>query len=486
MSAVKKPDFSPTLVKGILALLLRDEDFCDRFFPVLKPEHFLSDDKLLYQIAKAIWELYDKYGKFPSEDILIEEVFKQKGVNIGLYFKPPTVEEEEALMDAYESLYEYNIADDKKYIEDNVTRILSHMAIVKVLQEMRGSITSIDFDVDGFAQQIQEATTFAQAPVLGKNLFDDLDARTEDRITHVVPLGAVTLSIPSLNEFIEDGGIVPGSLCYWLAPTNGGKTCALIYSAYTAAMVDKLNVVYVSAELTEEMIKQRMDSCITKIRISDVRREAAKVKALYLGSKSYQEAAKRIRVVEVPIGSTSVADIDNIITRLEKKQNFKANVIVVDYADNLKAAKKTDAYRHEVASIYKDLKELARNRKIVVWTASQMNDQGTEASEKEGGAISTRHSNESRAKAHVTDIIIGIARTQKEKDMGIARLVLVKNRLGGGDGHTVRIFPDFARSLIFTGKSEELGKTSVDEPIEGLDKNIVEKDDIDIYGSTVE
>jgi len=482
---VKKSGFSPTLIKGILALLLRDEEFQEHYFPILKPENFYSDDKLIFTIAKAIWELYDKYGKFPTDDILIEEVFVQKGKNIGLFSHVPTEEETEALKEVFASLYEYDISN-RKYFEDNTIRILGHLALVKVISDNRDQFKSGDLDIDSFAQQVQDATTFAKPVILGKNLLDDLEDRTEDRIKNPIIEGSVSLVIPSLSNHLEDGAIPPGSFCFWLAPTNGGKSCALICSAYNAAFYDKLNVLYIAAELTEDTVKKRFDSCITKIPINFIRKEAEKVKQLYLQSPTFQSIAKRIRVVEVPIGNTSVADIDNMITRLEKKEEIKFGVIVVDYADNLKATKKTDAYRHEVASVYKDLVELARSRKVVVWTASQMNDQGTIEAEKENGALSIRHTNESRQKIHLAHLVIGIARTQKEKDTGIARLVLVKNRLGSGDGHTIRVFPDFARSILFTGKEEELDKVDLEQPIEGLDKNVAEQDEFERYRSDVD
>ena len=263
---------------------------------------------------------------------------------------------------------------------------------------------------------------------------------------------------------------------------------ALIYSAYSASYYDKLNVLYVSVELTEETVKRRFDACVTGTRINDVRKQADKVRNLYLNSVTFQALAKRIRIVELPIGNTTVNDIDRLMMKLHKKYGFKVDVVVVDYADNLKALKKTDAYRHEVGSVYKDLVELARNRKVVVWTASQMNDQGTIESEKENGAISPRHANESRQKVHLAHLVIGIARTQKEKDMGIARLVLVKNRLGGGDGHVIRIFPDFAKARLYTGKEEELSMLDPDQPIEGLDHNVAKegKDEIELYSADVD
>lgn len=469
--------FSPYLLKNILHLLLIDEDFRDRFFPILKPSHFDIGDPFLLTIVSAVWELERQYNKFPSADLLIEEIFENKGKNIDLFDEEPSVEELESLQEFLLNIYE--LADvNKKYIEDNLTKILSFLAIEKVVKDHKQDLQSGTLDVSYFASQISAATTFASPLLLGKNLADDLEDRTNERLANPIIAGSLTLPIPALASFLENGKIPPGSLCYFMGATGGGKSQSLIYVAKEAAALDKYNVLYVTAELTEALVKQRLDSCITGIPISEVRSKAAKVKDIYYKSPSFTALSSRIHVIEVPMGITTVPEINALIDRLEKVKGFKTEVLVVDYADVLAPSKNHKEFRHSITAIYTELTELARNRNMVVWTASQYNDQGSVESEKEKGHISTRHGNESRGKAHVASLIIGIARTNEEKENGAARLIIVKNRIGGGEGFTLKIWPDFSRARLFTGRCEAVGSTDMDKPIEGLpiDEDILEKE----------
>src|ERR1035437_4698333 len=304
---------------------------------------------------------------------------------------------------------------------------------------------------------------------MGKNMLDDLEERTEARLKDPIVPGSITFPIPALSSFLEGGKIPPGSLCYWMGATGGGKSMALIYVAKEAAFLDKCNVLYITAELTENLVKQRLDSCITGIPTIEIRNKANRVREIYKKSASYSAIASRIQVVEVPMGTTTTSEIHAIIERLEKVKGFVTNVLVIDYADVLAASKRQKEFRHNLVAIYTELKELARNKNIVVWTASQFNAEGTKESLKESGNITTTHGNESSAKAHYADMIIGIARTKDEIDNGAARLIIVKNRIGGGQGFTLKVFPDLSRARLFTGRSENMGHVDVEKPIEGLE-----------------
>lgn len=461
--------FSPFLLKNILNLLLTDSDFRDSYFHILKPSHFDIGDHFLTILVNAIWKLNEQYNKFPTDNILIEEVFTQKGKNIELFDEEPSLEEIEGLKSFLIDIYELPDVN-KKYIIDNLTKIISFLAIQKVVEENKESLQNQTLDVEAFASEIAAATTFASPLLMGKNMMEDLDERTEARLKDPIISGSIAFPIPSLSSFLEGGKIPPGSLCYWMATTGGGKSLALTYIAKEASFLDKCNVLYITAELTEDLVKQRLDSCITGVPTNEVRTKAARVREIYQKSQSYSALASRIQVVEVPMGTTTVSEIHTVIDRLEKVKNFTTNILVVDYADVLAASKRQKEFRHNLTAIYTELKELARNKHMVVWTASQFNSEGTKESLKESGTINTTHGNESSAKAHYADLIVGIARTKQEIEDGVARLIIVKNRLGGGTGFTLKVFPDFSRSRLFTGRFEQIGHTDIEKPIEGLEE----------------
>jgi archaellum biogenesis ATPase FlaH len=466
----KTNTFSPYLLKLILNLLLTDEEYRDKYFNILTLDHFNVDDKMVFIIASAIWKMYEQYNSFPKIDTIAEEIFTQKGKNIGLWPQEPSKEELVALLGFFEDIVNEDITD-KKYVEDNTTRILSFLAVQKVIVSNKQDFVNGTLDVEEFTKDIVSATTFATPVTLGINLYDNLDKRTEERASTTITPGLIEYNVPYFAKFLEEGGLPPGSLGFFLAPTNGGKSSALIQLAHDVAMRGH-NVLYVSAELSEDMINRRLDACTTGVPIHDVKPQAGSVRAAILSSPQYVATQKRIHVVEVPMGVAQPSDMELIVERL-KKRGFDTNLLIVDYADNLRSQRKTEQYRLELTSIYRDLRAIAQRQHLVVWTASQMNDAGTEAAEKKSGIITIRHVNEARGKIQIADLCVAVARTQEEKETNLARLILVKNRNGSGDGSVAQVSTRFDISKLFGEEKNVVPMSSIalDEEIEGLDLN---------------
>ena len=460
----KGTGFSPYHLKSILVLLFSDEEYRDRFFPVLKPEHFNSD-KYLYILAKAFWLFYERYGVFADVNTFFEEVFVQQGRNIDLFSSVPSSEHVALLAQAFGSLED--VGDPPvDYISDITLNVIKLASIHTILSKNRKDLISGTVNVDTLAQEIMEAATVAETANIGVNALENLEKRTEQRLVYDPVSTVIPLAIPGISEYIEDGGIPRGSLNFFLASTGIGKTTALLTVTKTAVLHSK-KVLYVSAELSDYEIFKRFDSAMTGIRKSDIRPRAEEVKKTLLNNARYKAALSDLRVSEVPMASVTVRELESIVKSLHKK-NWVPDLLVVDYADNLLPIKSIQNMpRMELHAIYRDLRSLGQKYHMGVWTASQTNDMGTAASEDEKQTLSVRHANEARAKTHVADIIIGIARTVEEKRNNEARLVLLKNRFGGHEAEVVKIFPDFDCSLMWTHNNMPLGPSSVEDGFGG-------------------
>ena len=123
-------------------------------------------------------------------------------------------------------------------------------------------------------------------------------------------------------------------------------------------------------------------------------------------------------------------------------KGFKPGLIVIDYADIMRSTRKYDSLRHELKLIYEELRNLAMEMKIPIWTASQAN---REASDKE--VVGLSNMSEAYGKAMVADVVVSLSRKQLEKSTGAGRLFVAKNR-AGSDGILFPIRIDTARSKI--------------------------------------
>ena len=80
----------------------------------------------------------------------------------------------------------------------------------------------------------------------------------------------------------------------------------------------------------------------------------------------------RLIIKEYPTGTASVITIRNHLDKLLLK-NFKPNLIIVDYADIMRSTRSYDSLRHELKLVYEELRNLAMELNVPVWTASQAN-----------------------------------------------------------------------------------------------------------------
>ena len=149
----------------------------------------------------------------------------------------------------------------------------------------------------------------------------------------------------------------------------------------------------------------------------------------------------RLIIKEYPTGSASTVTIRNHIEKLMLK-GFIPSVIIVDYADIMRPTRSYDSLRHELKLIYEELRNLAMDINVPVWTASQANRDSANAD-----IVGLENMSEAYGKAMVADVVISISRKATEKASGDGRLFVAKNR-AGKDGLVFPIHIDTARSTF--------------------------------------
>ena len=144
-------------------------------------------------------------------------------------------------------------------------------------------------------------------------------------------------------------------------------------------------------------------------------------------------------------------------------KGFVPSVILIDYADIMRSTRQYDSLRHELKLIYEELRNLAGELSVPVWTASQSNKEG---SEKE--VVGLTNMGESYAKAQVADVVLTLSRKETEKSTGMARLFVAKNR-AGRDGLLFPVKIDTARSKLQV--IDDLGALSIADAVQSSNNN---------------
>jgi replicative DNA helicase len=234
---------------------------------------------------------------------------------------------------------------------------------------------------------------------------------------------------------VLNGGLARGEIGVITAPTGVGKSHWLVHCGAEALKRGK-NVLHYTFELTETAVGVRYDSHLCGINSTDVIDKKEEILSRYEGNDY-----GRLIIKEYPTGSASIITIKNHLEKLAMK-DFKPGLIVIDYADIMRSTRQYDSLRHELKLIYEELRNLAMELKIPIWTASQAN---REASDKE--VVGLGNMSEAYGKAMVADVVLSISRKQLEKATGAARLFVAKNR-AGQDGVLFPIRIDTARSYF--------------------------------------
>ena len=123
-------------------------------------------------------------------------------------------------------------------------------------------------------------------------------------------------------------------------------------------------------------------------------------------------------------------------------KDFVPSLIVIDYADIMRSTRTYDSLRHELKLVYEEIRNLAMELNIPIWTASQSNKEGAKSE-----IVGLENMGESYAKAQVADVVVSLSRKPEEKASGGGRLFVAKNR-AGRDGMLFPININTAMSII--------------------------------------
>jgi hypothetical protein len=199
------------------------------------------------------------------------------------------------------------------------------------------------------------------------------------------------------------------------------------------AMKNGKNVVHFTLELNENYVGLRYDSCFTGVDFQDIRNNIDVVK------KRIEEIPGRLFIKYFPIKTIASHTLKMHVERIEMLIGVKIDLIIVDYADLLRPAmtdKNANSYS-EAGSVYEELRSVAGELQVPIWSASQAHRGAHEAN-----TIQAHNVADSYRKIMTGDFVISLSRKMGDKQSSTARIHVIKNRFGA-DGMT---FPTFFNS----------------------------------------
>lgn len=212
------------------------------------------------------------------------------------------------------------------------------------------------------------------------------------------------------------------------------------------ALREGKNVLHYTFELSENAVGIRYDSNLCDIDSSEVMDYKEQVVKFY-----EENRLGRLFIKEYPTNTATVHTLKSHIERLSLK-GFKPDIVLIDYADIMRSSRQYDSLRHELKLVYEELRGMAMEINVPIWTASQSNKEGANAD-----VIDMTNMAEAYGKAMICDVIVSISRKPHEKASGWGRLYIAKNR-AGRDGIVYPLKMNTARS-----KFEIVGEANTPE-----------------------
>jgi replicative DNA helicase len=418
--------FQETLVRG----LLTDPQWASQMEEVFKPEYF--DLKYLQFLSDRYFQYSKKYRVFPSMQLLLTIIKDELKLKVGT---------DEVLCN---QIVEYlrrvqgnNDVSDLPFVKEKSLEWCRKQALKAAFEKAIDDMQANKYE--RIADDIRKATMVGTTPTLGHDFFTDIEARFTPQIRQPIATGLKELD----RKDIMNGGLGRGELGCVVACTGVGKSHFLVMLA-AEALKQKKHVVYYSTELSETLVGNRFDSYLCEIDCSDLVENKEKVIEKY---SEIQSTLGTLTIKQYPMYGATVGTIRAHIERMTLTR-AKPDMIIVDYADKLRSSREYDQLRMELALVYDELRALAVELQVPVWTASQSNKEGSSAE-----IVDVSNMSEAYAKASGCDAVIGISRMAHEKAMGVGRLYVAKNR-AGRDGVVYPIGIDTAQSR-FTIRGEQ-------------------------------
>jgi len=386
-------------IKVITALLV-DKSFLQQISDMLQPKYFESESN--NWIVTTIQEYFEEYKSSPTLEVM--KVKMEKIDNDVL--KTQIVQH---LKDAWK----FTEAPDLEYIKDQALDFCKNQEIKRAI------LSSVELLKVGKYDEIKTNIDDAMKAGADKDIGHDYMTSIEERYTEAVRFVQAT-PWDVINELL-DGGLGKGELGVMVAPAGIGKSWALMNVGADAVKKGK-TVLHYTLELNEAYVGLRYDSVITGIANQNLKHYQDDIK------EQLEKLDGELIIKHYPTKSVSVMGIR---AHVEKciMQDKKPDVIIVDYADLIRGHGQEK--RHELEGIYEDLRGMAGEYEIPVWTASQANRSALEEDVIDASKVS-----ESYGKVMVADFVLSLSRKIQDKLAGTGRWHVIKNRFGP-DGITL-------------------------------------------------
>jgi len=396
--------------KVILENLISNIEFAKKSLPFLKSDYFHARiDRVVFNIIN---EFYEKYSASPTKDAVLISLNKLRELN----------EDEFKTANDYVNDFKNDENINQSWLSDETENFCKDKAIYNAIME---SIQIIDGKVSeksagSIPTILSDALAVSFDTHVGHDYIEDSDDRFDfyHRVEKKVPF-----DLHFFNE-VTDGGTPTKTLNVVMAGTGVGKSMFLCHHAANC-LSQNLKVLYITCEMAEERIAERIDANLLDTKIGDLKlmpkqNYDAKIEKL-------KESVKgKLIIKEYPTATASVNHFRALLEELKLKKSFVPDVVFVDYLNICTSSRLKQgnvASYFFVKAIAEELRGLAVENNIPLFTATQTNRTGYSNTD-----VSLEDTSESFGLPATADFMFALISTEELEELDQIMVKQLKNR----------------------------------------------------------
>ena len=396
--------------RTILSNLLHNEDYLRKVIPFIKADYF--EEKKERIIYEEISDFISKYDKRASQEILSIEVKNRSDLNETEYREVQQV---------IDGCVEEEI--NQEWLSDTTEKWCKDRAIYLALMESIGIADGGDEkkNRDAIPSILQEALAVCFDNNIGHDYLEDYEQRydfyhkKEDKIP---------FDLEYLNK-ITKGGLPPKTLNVALAGTGVGKSLFMCHVA-SSVLLQGRNVLYITMEMAEEKIAERIDANLLNVNIQDI---ADLPKAMFEGKVNglSKKTQGTLIIKEYPTASAHSGHFRALLNELSLKRSFKPDIIFIDYLNICASSRysklgSVNSYSY-IKSIAEELRGLAVEANVPIISATQTTRSGYASSD-----VDLTDTSESFGLPATADLMFALISTEELEGLGQIMVKQLKNR----------------------------------------------------------
>jgi archaellum biogenesis ATPase FlaH len=400
-----------TIEQTILTNLIYNEQYTRKVLPFIKGDYF--SDRTERTVFEEIQKFVDKYNDLPNQNALEVELDSRNDLNEDDYKRVLSVVKE--LEEDDNTNFDWLVETTEDFCKDKAVynAIVDGIKIIDGKDKERG--------VDSLPSILTEALAVGFDNRVGHDYLCDADSRFE--FYHKVE-DKIPFDLDFFNR-ITKGGLPQKTLNIALAGTGVGKSLFMCHMAANCLSQNR-SVLYITLEMAEERIAERIDANLMNISIDDLHELPKqmyddKMKAIT------QKTTGQLIIKEYPTASAHSNHFRGLIKELAIKRSFKPDIIFIDYlnicaSSRFKANGNVNSYMY-IKAIAEELRGLAVETNVPIMSATQTTRSGFSNSD-----VGLEDTSESFGLPATADLMFALISNEELDELNQIAVKQLKNR----------------------------------------------------------